>query len=336
MPGVRQGSEQYGYGRLVAHNATHLTWTQVANAAGGGIIDEWTVVQHMHGRFHPGPGLSPTPPAPVPAPAPVPGPPVKANLRLVSLDICRHYWNWACNASAIPGGPEGGGQGSCCMANSTDPWFSWRDQGSGSPTDLQLYTARPASADPFYFAHTLPTGSTPPASMPEYRLGDYGESSYFGPAQGPNGVWNGVETNASGFGRWAYGSGAPRALIEPASAGASAPSSRFLAQPIGFELLLHGGPATRGGLPFVSPVAIWKPIAPPGFTALGAIISPGPSHRPKLSACRVLADECVAMCTAKQIWCDAKTPRGHCAPVSRVFAVGIYLIPNIYHYNIVF
>ena len=103
MPGARRGSEQYGYGRLVAHTASHLTWTQVANKGGGGIIDEWTVVQHDHGRFYPGRGLAPPPPSgPVPPP-PTPGPVVKAGLKIVSLDICRHYWNWACNASGIPG-----------------------------------------------------------------------------------------------------------------------------------------------------------------------------------------------------------------------------------------
>eukprot|EP01052_Picozoa_sp_SAG31_P020565 SAG31_NODE_1553_length_7905_cov_3.137330_2_plen_377_part_00 len=95
MPGARFGSEQYGYGRLVAHNASHLTWTQVANRAAGGVIDYWTVIQHRHGRFQPGPGLAPYPapsPAPHPAPHPAPGPPVDAGLQLVSLDICRHYW----------------------------------------------------------------------------------------------------------------------------------------------------------------------------------------------------------------------------------------------------
>jgi hypothetical protein len=67
------------------------------------------------------------------------------------------------------------------MANSSDPWFSWRDQGSGSPADLQLYTARPASADAYYFAHTLPGRTRPPRAMHDYRMGDYAENTYFGP-----------------------------------------------------------------------------------------------------------------------------------------------------------
>ena len=195
------------------------------------------------------------------------------------------------------------------MANSSNPWFSWRDQGSGSPTDLQLYTARPASADSYYFAHTLPTNARPPKLMPDYRMGDYAENTYFGPRQGPSGVWNGVNTSSTGFGRWTYGSGAPRALIDPAG------GTRWLSQPIGFELLLTG-PSSL--LPSVSPLAVWKPIAPPGFTALGVIISPGQSHRPGLSSVRVLANECVAMCTAKQIWCDAKAPAGVCAPMDGI------------------
>ena len=32
----------------------------------------------------------------------------------------------------------------------------------------------------------------------------------------------------------------------------------------------------------------------------------------------MLADECVAMCPATQIWCDAKAPGGQCAPVDGV------------------
>jgi hypothetical protein len=89
MPGARRGSEQYGYGRVIVHNTSHLTWTQVANEGAGGIIDQWTVVQHKHGRFHPGPGLTPAPPAPIPSPPPPPGPPVKASLQLVATDVCR-------------------------------------------------------------------------------------------------------------------------------------------------------------------------------------------------------------------------------------------------------
>jgi hypothetical protein len=152
----------------------------------------------------------------------------------------------------------------------------------------------------------------PPKEMADYRLGDYAESTYFGPKQGPEGVWNGVNTTAAGFGRWSYGSGAPLALFDPAGGGAE---SKWLTQPVGFELLLAGG-FSSSLLPAASPLAIWKPVAPPGFTAVGVIISPGPSHQPKLAAVRVLANECVAMCAAKQLWCDAKAPAGECAPVS--------------------
>lgn len=321
MLGARFGSEQYGYGRLVAHNATHLTWTQVANTETGGVLDRWTVVQHRHGRFNPGPVM---PPAPIPHPTPPPppiGPPPPARLRIVTLDVCRHYWNWACNASSIPGGPNGGGQGPCCMANSSNGWFSWRDQGSGSPADLQLYTARPASADPYYFAHTLPSKLRPPKAMADYRLGDYAESSYFGPRQGHDGVWDGVITSSDGLGLWRPGSGAPLALIDRPKDDSSntddalTAESRWLAQPIGFELLLSGG-WPSDPLPSVSPIAVWKPIAPKGFTAVGAVISPGASQPPRRSAVRVVANECVATCPATQLWCNAVSPNGRCAPAN--------------------
>jgi hypothetical protein len=39
----------------------------------------------------------------------------------------------------------------------------------------------------------------------------------------------------------------------------------------------------------VSPLAIWRPVAPPGFTTLGVIITPAPSRRPSPSAVRALA-----------------------------------------------
>eukprot|EP00662_Eupelagonemidae_sp_cell21_P026416 gene26416-21501_t len=42
--------------------------------------------------------------------------------------------------------------------------------------------------------------------MGDYRLGDYAETSYFGPVQGPDGVW------ASSSVRWVYGAGGPAAL----------------------------------------------------------------------------------------------------------------------------
>lgn len=39
-----------GYGRLVAHNATHLTYSHVQNN-GGVVTDEFTIVQKRHGPF---------------------------------------------------------------------------------------------------------------------------------------------------------------------------------------------------------------------------------------------------------------------------------------------
>lgn len=145
----------------------------------------------------------------------------------------------------------------------------------------------------------------PPKAMPDYRMGDYAENTYFGPQQGPNGVWNGVNATAAGLVRWMYGKGAPQALYDATG------SSKWLAKPIGFELLMAG---PSPSLPFSSPVGVWKPVAPNGFSALGVVITPGATVAPKLSSVRVVADECVAACAAKQIWCDAKPPHGRCAP----------------------
>ena len=310
-PGVRFGSEQYSTGRLVAHNATHLTWKQVANADGG-VLDTWTIVQTQpHGEFHPGPTLPPPPPPPPPPPSP-PAPPVVAvKLQLVALDICRHYWNWVCkNASLIPGGVEGGGQAACCMANTSDPFFSWRDQGSHALGDLVLYTTHPASAYPVsYWQHTVDSARRPPLSMPDYRMGDYAETSYFGPIQGVGGVWTGVVNfSAAGFGKWNSAGGAPLALYDPGVT--TGGGKEWLAEPRRFELLLSG--PNTAALPDTSPIAVWRPIPPEGYTALGAVITTGQDHMPPTSSVRVLKDECVAQCPARLLWCDAKQPDNHC------------------------
>jgi hypothetical protein len=129
-----------------------------------------------------------------------------------------------------------------------------------------------------------------------------------------------VNTSSSGYGRWRYGSGAPLALFD---ADARKPSTwmqvsgtkRFeaLREPLGFELLLSGGSGSSQ-MPFVSPIALWRPIAPPGYSAIGTIISPGETVLPKTSTVRVLANECIGMCPAKQIWCAASAAGGQCAP----------------------
>ncbi len=48
----------FGYGRVVVHNATHLEWTQrsVGVDANGGVVDRWFVVNDRHGGFSPGGG----------------------------------------------------------------------------------------------------------------------------------------------------------------------------------------------------------------------------------------------------------------------------------------
>lgn len=184
------------------------------------------------------------------------------------------------------------------------------DQGSGSSTDLQLYTARPASADAYYFAHTADTQTKPPVGM-KYRLGDYAESTYFGPLQGSDGVWTGVVNYTSaGFGRWAPGIGAPLAVFDPAAR--TETQSKWLAKPAGFELLVTGGPGSDK-LNATSAMAIWRPIAPHGYTALGSIVSTGASVKPQLADVRVLHSDCVAECPARLLWCDAQLPQGRCA-----------------------
>ena len=44
IPSTRFQSNAYGYGRLVAHNASHLTWTQVA-AANSTVVDTFTIIR---------------------------------------------------------------------------------------------------------------------------------------------------------------------------------------------------------------------------------------------------------------------------------------------------
>lgn len=177
----------------------------------------------------------------------------------------------------------------------------------------------------YYYAHTLAGSLRPPENMTDYRLGDYAEASYFGPMQGPSGVWSTVNTSSSGYGRWGYGSGAPLALFDSEAHEPSTPmlvgkpsdsislaAKQWLREPLGFELLLSGGyPSSQ--MPDVSPIALWKPIAPPGYSAIGTVISPG-MVQPTRSTVRVLANECVGMCPAKQLWCATSAAGGRCAP----------------------
>jgi hypothetical protein len=48
----------FGYGRVVVHNATHLEWAQrsVGVDANGGVVDRWFVVNDRHGGFAGGGG----------------------------------------------------------------------------------------------------------------------------------------------------------------------------------------------------------------------------------------------------------------------------------------
>ena len=47
---TRAQSLAFGYGRLVAHNATVLEWTQLNNSDGS-IVDHFAIEQHEHGPF---------------------------------------------------------------------------------------------------------------------------------------------------------------------------------------------------------------------------------------------------------------------------------------------
>eukprot|EP01063_Lacrimia_lanifica_P015611 TRINITY_DN22302_c0_g1_i1.p1 TRINITY_DN22302_c0_g1~~TRINITY_DN22302_c0_g1_i1.p1 ORF type:complete len:728 (+),score=306.41 TRINITY_DN22302_c0_g1_i1:49-2232(+) len=50
IPATRKQSTEYGYGRVTAHNATHLTWQQFLNSDGS-LFDEFTIVADRHGPF---------------------------------------------------------------------------------------------------------------------------------------------------------------------------------------------------------------------------------------------------------------------------------------------
>lgn len=47
IPATRKQTNEYSYGRVVAHNRTHLTFQQLLNADGS-LFDEWTIVQPSH------------------------------------------------------------------------------------------------------------------------------------------------------------------------------------------------------------------------------------------------------------------------------------------------
>ena len=49
-PWCRKHGTGGGYGRMIAHNATHLTYEHVQNN-GGDVTDTWTIVQNRHGPF---------------------------------------------------------------------------------------------------------------------------------------------------------------------------------------------------------------------------------------------------------------------------------------------
>ena len=127
-----------------------------------------------------------------------------------------------------------------------------------------------------------------------------------------------MNTSSSGYGRWRYGRGAPLALFDtdtrkPSTTMQVSGTKRWLREPLGFKLLLSGGSGSSQ-MPSVSPIALWRPIAPPGYSAIGTVISPGETVLPKRSTVRVLANECIGMCPAKQIWCAASAVGGRCAP----------------------
>ena len=49
---TRNQTAAFGYGRLTAHNSTHLTYEQYNNKDGA-LWDSFTLVQHKHGPFPP-------------------------------------------------------------------------------------------------------------------------------------------------------------------------------------------------------------------------------------------------------------------------------------------
>ena len=48
LQATRRQSTNYGYGHLVAHNSTHLQYSQIRNNDSA-IEDKWTIVQGHHG-----------------------------------------------------------------------------------------------------------------------------------------------------------------------------------------------------------------------------------------------------------------------------------------------
>ena len=50
IPATRRQSQAYGYGRLVAHNASTLAWTQFNNSDGA-VVDTFVIQQRQHGPF---------------------------------------------------------------------------------------------------------------------------------------------------------------------------------------------------------------------------------------------------------------------------------------------
>ena len=50
IPATRHQSTKYGYGRITAHNVTHMQYTQINNADGS-VEDDWFLVQNKHGPF---------------------------------------------------------------------------------------------------------------------------------------------------------------------------------------------------------------------------------------------------------------------------------------------
>ena len=49
-PWCRKHGTGGAYGRVIAHNATHMTYEHVQNVDGN-VSDTWTIVQHNHGPF---------------------------------------------------------------------------------------------------------------------------------------------------------------------------------------------------------------------------------------------------------------------------------------------
>ena len=95
-----------------------------------------------------------------------------------------------------------------------------------------------------------------------------------------------------------------RPVFDPAGV-----ASKLLATPVGYELLMSGGPGSA--LNETSPMAVWWPAPPAGYTALGSVVTPSASTKPRLEDLRVLRNDCVAQCPAFMLWCNVKMP-GQC------------------------